>query len=139
MKVKVLDEKCIPYKKYKSDRGWDLKARIDETISIHPNGRITVPTGLCVEVPECYVGDVRPRSGLAKGKGVVAAYGTIDAYTGEVGVTLFNLSTDHVKIEPYERVAQLVLVKISQEEIEIVEELEPTERGSNGFGSTGNF
>ncbi len=139
MKIKLLDENCRPYKKYTSDAGWDLKARIDAEIVIHPKGIVTVPIGVCVEIPEGFVGDIRPRSGLAK-KGIVAQYGTVDApYRGEIQVTLVNVGDASYTILPYERVAQLVVLPIFLESLEEVDSLTESDRGDSGFGSTGKF
>lgn len=138
MKIKLLDKNCMPYKKYQNDAGLDLRARIDGEIRFYPNMRMTIPTGVCIEIMPGLVGDIRPRSGLVKDLGLVAQYGTIDAgYTGEIGVTLINLSTQHVTIQPYERIAQLVIHPILIPEIEIVDDLEESDRGDKGFGSTG--
>lgn len=140
MKIKLLDEKCAPVKGTEGSAGWDLKVRISDSIRLHSMQRVTVPTGICVEIPPAFVGDIRPRSGLAKRHGIVATYGTIDSdYRGEICVTLINLSSEPYEIQPYERVAQLVLVRISMEGLEIVNELSSTERGQGGFGSTGRF
>lgn len=140
MKIVLLDKKCEPFKAHPQDAGFDLKARISETIYMHPNMRVTIPTGICIAVPKGYVGDIRPRSGIVKDRGLVAQYGTVDSgYTGEVKVTIINLSTKHQTIEPYERIAQLVVLPIATFELEYVDKLDETERGNNGFGSTGKF
>jgi len=139
MKIKIFDPKCRPYKKYSEDAGWDLRARIAEPIRFHSMMRKTISVGIAIEIPPGYVGDVRPRSGLAK-KGLVAMYGTIDAtYRGEIKVTLINLGIEPVEIQPYERIAQLVILPILKTELEEAVELSETERGSGGFGSTGKF
>jgi dUTP pyrophosphatase len=123
--------------------GVDLTAKIKETIHIKSLGREMVPTGIYLEIPEGYEGQVRPRSGLAakRGIGVLNSPGTIDAdYRGEIKVILVNLSDETVSIEPNERVAQLVFSKVEQANfinLETIESLSDTERGSGGFGSTG--
>lgn len=140
MKIKLFDKNCIPFKRYTGDAGWDLKARIPQKLVLYPLKPVTVPTGVAVEIPFGYVGDIRPRSGLAK-KGVTVQYGTIDAtYRGEIEVTLINLSDTVIVVEPYERIAQLVVTPILDNELlEVVESLSETERGADGFGSTGRF
>lgn len=139
MKIKLVDEKCMPYKKYALDAGWDLKARIEAPIVMKPHEIITVPVGVMVEIPAGYVGDIRPRSGLVR-NGIVAQYGTVDApYRGEIQVTLVNVSNHDYAVEPYERVAQLVVLPIFLEELELCDELSHSDRGQCGFGSTGKF
>ena len=97
-----------------------------------------VPTGLYIALPEGYEAQVRPRSGLSLKNGIVAILGTIDAdYRGEVGVILVNLSNQPYCINPGDRIAQMVVSKVSQVKWDEVRELEETERGSGGFGSTG--
>jgi len=139
MKIKLLDKNCMPYKKYYGDAGWDLKAKLDKPVELSPFTPQTIPTGIAVEIPYGYVGDIRPRSSLAR-KGVVAQYGTVDStYRGEVKVTLINLISLPAIIEPYERIAQLVVVPVLTGELKEVNVLSKTERGSCGFGSTGRF
>ncbi len=139
MRIKLVDEQCMPYKKHEYDAGWDLKARITEPAVIMPHKVLTVPVGVMTEIPNGYVGDIRPRSGLAK-RGIVAQYGTVDAtYRGEIRVTLINVSEEPYEIVPYERIAQLVVLPIFLEKLELTETLSETERGAEGFGSTGKF
>ena len=134
----LLDDKCAPFKAHEDDAGWDLKARINEAVIIPPGGRTTIPTGIKMLIPRGHVGDIRPRSGLIKHLGLMAAYGTIDAgYTGEICVTIINLSGAHQRIDPYDRIAQMVVLPVPLTSVAIVEELEETDRGSKGFGSTG--
>ena len=105
-----------------------------------PGARALVPTGLYLEIPAGYEAQVRPRSGLALKRGltVLNAPGTIDAdYRGEVGVILVNLSAEEQRIEPGDRVAQLLFAPVLQGELVEVETLAETARGSGGFGSTG--
>jgi dUTP pyrophosphatase len=138
VKIKLLNEKCRPYRAHDTDSGLDLRANIDRPVIILPHQVVLIPTGVAVELPEGYEGQIRPRSGLSK-QGVLAAYGTIDSgYRGEIGVVLVNMSDLRpYKIEPYERIAQLVVAPVHIPEIEFVEELGGTERGAGGFGSTG--
>jgi len=118
----------------------DLRAAVPEPVSIPPGGFAVIPTGLRMAVPEGYEGQVRPRSGLAANHGVtlVNAPGTIDAdYRGEVRVVLINHGTDPFVVERGDRVAQLVIAPVVRASIEPAEDLEPTDRGSGGFGHTG--
>ena len=120
--------------------GMDLRAAVPEPVSIPPGGFAVVPTGLRMAVPEGYEGQVRPRSGLAANHGVtlVNAPGTIDAdYRGEVRIVLINHGTDPFVVARGDRVAQLVIAPVVRVSIEPAEGLEPTDRGSGGFGHTG--
>ncbi len=120
--------------------GMDLRAAIEEPIRIEPGQRVLIPTGLIMEIPEGYEGQVRPRSGLAikKGLTVANAPGTIDAdYRGEVKVILINLGSEPVEIKRGERIAQLVIAPVARVSVEVSQELSETQRGEGGFGSTG--
>ncbi len=120
--------------------GMDLTAALDDAIVLAPGARAAIPTGLSLAIPAGYEGQVRPRSGLARDKGVTVlnAPGTIDAdYRGEVQVLLINHGQEPARIEPGQRIAQLVLAKVATLEIVEVGELASTERGGGGFGSTG--
>lgn len=120
--------------------GMDLRAHLPEAVVLAPGRRVLVPTGLRLQIPRGYEGQVRPRSGLALKRGltVLNAPGTIDAdYRGEVGVLLVNLSAEPQRIEPGERIAQLVIAPVTRVRWEEVEELDESERGRGGFGSTG--
>jgi dUTP pyrophosphatase len=118
----------------------DLRANLENPITLKPLERAIVPTGIFMELPVGYEAQVRPRSGLAAKKGisVLNAPGTIDAdYRGEVGVILVNLSSEAFVVENGERIAQMVLAKHERAEWEEVESLSETDRGAGGFGSTG--
>jgi dUTP pyrophosphatase len=120
--------------------GMDLRAALTEPITLNPGERVAVPTGLIVEIPEGYEGQVRPRSGLAirKGLTVVNAPGTIDPdYRGELKVLLINLGNEPVKIERGDRIAQLVISPVARARLIEVHEVSTTVRGEGGFGSTG--
>ena len=128
--------------RYHSDQaaGLDLCACLSEPIAIEPGRIRTVPTGLAVQIPEGFEGQVRPRSGLASRFGVTLpnAPGTIDAdYRGQVIVALINLGRQRFVVEHAMRVAQLVIAPVSRVEVIAAESLEPTARGAGGFGSTG--
>lgn len=120
--------------------GMDLRANIEQTITIKPLERVVVKTGLMIALPSGYEAQIRPRSGLAAKKGITVlnSPGTIDAdYRGEIGVILINLSTEDFLINDGDRIAQMVVAKYERVDFEHVEELNETTRGIGGFGSTG--
>jgi dUTP pyrophosphatase len=120
--------------------GMDLKANTDVPISLKPMERYLFPTGMHIQLPEGYEAQIRPRSGLAAKYGITVTncIGTIDSdYTGEIKVSLINLSTDTVVIYPGDRIAQMVVAKYEKVTWEEVAALDETERGDGGFGSTG--
>lgn len=122
--------------------GVDLRAAIDQTLILPPLGRIAIPTGLAVALPEGYEAQVRPRSGLALNDGVTVlnSPGTIDAdYRGEIKVILINLSHRPFAVERGQRIAQLVVAPVIQIGWQEVHVLEKTERGEGGHGSTGTM
>lgn len=119
--------------------GADLCAFIANPITLEPQGKLLIPTGLYLEIPIGYEGQVRPRSGLALKHGITVlnAPGTIDSdYRGEIGVILYNASHSNYTIEPLSRIAQIVFAKVEQVEF-IPAKLNETERGKGGFGHTG--
>ena len=119
--------------------GLDLAAAVVDPIIIQP-GRITlVPTGLALEIPVGFEAQIRPRSGIALKKGltVINAPGTIDAdYRGEIGLAMINLGDQPVEIMRGDRIAQLIISRVWQAELELVDVLDETERGQGGFGHT---
>ena len=119
--------------------GLDLAAALDAPLVLAPGARAMVPTGLALAIPPGYEGQVRPRSGLATRQGVTCLNtpGTIDSdYRGEVRVILINLGQEPVTIQHGDRIAQLVVAAVAR--LSVVEgEIDATERGSGGFGSTG--
>ncbi len=120
--------------------GMDLRANNPEPIELGPLERAIIPTGIFIELPSGYEAQIRPRSGLAAKKGVslVNSPGTIDAdYRGEIGVILVNLSNDPFTVARGERIAQMVIAKHEQARWIEVDQLEESERGEKGFGSTG--
>jgi dUTP pyrophosphatase len=120
--------------------GLDLGAALDQPIEIAAGQRAAIPTGLAIKLPDGYEAQVRPRSGLARDHGVtlVNSPGTIDAdYTGEIVVLLINHGDRAVRIEPGQRIAQVVIAPVVQAELVEVSELPATARGAGGFGSTG--
>ena len=142
MKVKVVNKGRQPLPQYATPQsaGMDLRANLDEPITLNPMERRLIPTGLYIALPEGYEAQVRPRSGLALKKGITVlnSPGTIDAdYRGEVGVLLINLSGEDFIVNDGERIAQMVIARHEQGSFTVVEELDETERGAGGYGHTG--
>ena len=120
--------------------GLDLRAAVGEELVIAPGERALVPTGLVLEIPAGFEGQVRPRSGLAFRHGLLVpnAPGTIDSdYRGELQVILFNLGREPFVVRRGDRVAQLVIAPVSRVTWQEAQTLEDSERGAGGFGSTG--
>ena len=121
--------------------GLDLRAAIDGEIELAPGRRVLLPTGFAVALPEGHEGQVRPRSGLAARHGVTLTNspGTIDAdYRGEILVALVHLGDDPVVLRRGDRIAQLVVAPVARVVVEEAAELDVTDRGAGGFGSTGS-
>lgn len=142
MQVRIINRSRHELPRYETplSAGMDLRAHLDEPLTLMPMGRKLVPTGLFMALPEGYEAQVRPRSGLAIKRGVTVlnSPGTIDAdYRGEVCVILVNLSTEPFVITDGERIAQMVIARCEQVDWEPVEVLDETERGAGGFGHTG--
>ena len=142
MKIKIINKSNTTKPSYSTNNsaGLDLRAHIKEEINLNPMSRVLIKTGLFIQLPEGYEAQIRPRSGLAYKNGITVLNtpGTIDAdYRGEVGVLLINLSNDSFKIKNGDRIAQMVIAKYEQAEWISVEQLDTTQRGDGGFGSTG--
>ncbi len=143
LRVQQLPEaRDLPPPEYmtKEAAGMDLRAAVAEPVLLSPGEFALIPTGIRLAIPSGYEGQVRPRSGLAAkyGIGLVNSPGTIDAdYRGEVCVVLINHGQRPFIIRRGERIAQLVIAPVMQANIELVEELDDTARGSGGFGHTG--
>ena len=142
LKVKVINKSIFALPQYATEHaaGLDLRANTNTDISLKPLERTLIKTGLFLEIPIGFEGQVRPRSGLAYKHGITVLNtpGTIDAdYRGEVGVILVNLSNETFIIKPGERIAQLVFAKHEQAKWEETTTLTDTNRGEGGFGSTG--
>ncbi len=142
MKISIINKSHHELPRYETiaSAGMDIRAFIDKPIVLKPLERTIVKTGLFMALPVGYEAQVRPRSGLSAKKGITVlnAPGTIDAdYRGEIGVILVNLSNEDFTINDGERIAQLVIAKHERAEWNEVSELDSTERGSGGFGSTG--
>lgn len=120
--------------------GMDIRAALSESIVLQPGQRVLIPTGLQMALPNGFEAQVRPRSGLAIKHGITMlnSPGTIDAdYRGEVKVIAINHGTESFIISHGERIAQLVIAPVVQAEVQEVDDLDETQRGSGGFGSTG--
>lgn len=142
MKIKIVNRShhALPQYATALSAGLDLRANLEEGITLQPMERRLVPTGLSIALPEGYEAQVRPRSGLALKHGITLLNtpGTIDAdYRGEIGVIMVNLSDTPFNIADGDRIAQLVIARYEQAEWEAVEALDNTERGDGGFGHTG--
>ncbi len=142
MKVKVINKSkhALPNYETIASAGMDLRANIDKSIILKPLERAIIKTGLFMELPVGFEAQVRPRSGLAAKKGITVlnSPGTIDAdYRGEIGVILVNLSNEEFEIKDGERVAQMVVAKHEQIQWVETQDLESSDRGAGGFGSTG--
>ena len=142
-KVKIVAKPGVQIPEYATAQsaGVDLRANLDrDYIVLGPYERKLILTGLFMQIPNGYEGQIRPRSGLALKKGITVLNtpGTIDAdYRGEIGVILINLDNQAHEIEDGERIAQMVLAKCEQAEFIQVTSLDETERGEGGFGHTG--
>lgn len=135
---KRLDENAvIPQYAHEGDSGMDVHALEDAEIPAYHSAKMR--TGIACDIPSGYELQIRPRSGLAAKKGVVAAFGTVDmGYRGEIGVTLFNHSDKPVSVAAGDRIAQIVLAPVVRANpVETHGSLSETERGEGGFGSTG--
>ena len=142
MKVRIVNKSTLELPAYSTplSAGMDLRADIDEPITLGSLEKAMLPTGLHIELPDGYEAQVRPRSGLAAKHGITVlnSPGTIDAdYRGEIKVILVNLSKEPFVINRGERIAQMVIARYEKIEWEQVCELSDSERGEGGFGSTG--
>ncbi len=139
--VKVINRSNNSLPEYQTPQsaGLDVRAHLEASVTIAPMGRVMIPTGLYVELPEGYEMQVRPRSGLAAKHGITVLNtpGTIDAdYRGEIKIILVNLSAEPFTVEPGERIAQLVVARYTRIEWCPCDSLGQSERGEGGFGST---
>ena len=145
IKFKRLSEEFnnIPVPSYSTvgSAGMDIRAAMEDPVTIKPMEVEMIPTNLSVEIPEGFEIQVRPRSGLAAkhGIGILNSPGTIDSdYRGEVKIILINFSKEEFIIQPGERLAQLILSKVYKARLEETEELNNSKRGDGGFGHTGS-
>lgn len=142
LKVKKLNPNAkIPQRATEGSAGMDLYACIEEPVVIRPHERAMIPTGIAIALESpCYAALIYARSGLAIKKGIAPAncVGVVDSdYRGEVCVGLLNSSEEPFTVEPFERIAQMVISPVELPEIEEADSLDETERGAGGFGSTG--
>ena len=142
IKIKVVNKGHQPLPAYATEQsaGMDLRANIDEPITLHPMERQLIPTGLHIALPAGFEAQIRPRSGLALKHGITVLNtpGTVDAdYRGEVKVLLINFSDQDFIINDGERIAQMIIARHETAEFVAVEELDETERGEGGYGHTG--
>ena len=140
--IKVVNKGKHPLPQYATplSAGMDLRANIDEPVTLKPLERKLIPTGLYIALPEGFEAQVRPRSGLALKHGITVLNtpGTIDAdYRGQVGVLLVNLSNQDFTVEDGERIAQMVIARHAQAKWTETDELDKTIRGEGGYGHTG--
>ena len=121
--------------------GADICAGIQNPVELQPGERTLIPTGMCIELPEGYEAQIRPRSGLAVRNGITVLNtpGTIDAdYRGEIQIILINHGTESWTVHPGERIAQMVIQPVVRADFKVAEEISRTARGAGGFGSTGS-
>ncbi|MBQ0116369.1 MAG: dUTP diphosphatase [Flavobacterium sp.] len=142
MTVKIINKSQhqLPAYETLASAGMDLRANLEAPVVLEPMDRALIPTGLFIELPVGYEAQIRPRSGLALKKGIscLNSPGTVDAdYRGEIGVILVNLSKETFVVENGERIAQMVVAKHERVQWETTTELNETDRGASGFGSTG--
>lgn len=142
MKINIINNSDNPLPAHATEgaAGLDLRAYLESPVTLQPGERKLIPTGLVMEIPRGYEGQVRPRSGLALKHGITVhnAPGTIDEdFRGEVGVILINLSNMPFTIYSGDRIAQLVVAKYEKVEFVLSDNLSETERNEGGFSSTG--
>lgn len=142
IKVKIVNTSANPYPEYATagSAGMDLRANLNEPVTLQPLERRLIPTGLRIALPEGYELQVRPRSGLALKQGLTLLNtpGTIDSdYRGEIGIIIANLSNQAATINPGDRICQAVVAQYTRVEWQPTDALDTTARGEGGFGHTG--
>lgn len=141
MKIKVISlSGILPKYETEGSAGMDIKAYLEEPVTLKPGKRALIPTGLFMEIPEGFEVQIRARSGLAvkHGIGLTNGIGTIDSdYRGEIKVSLINWGEEDFTINNGERIAQMVVSRYEKAELEKVDVISETTRGSGGFGHTG--
>jgi dUTP pyrophosphatase len=143
LRVAPIGSVPVPVPSYQTPgaAGLDLCAALTAPLTLAPGERRLIPTGLAIEIPDGFEGQVRPRSGLALRHGltVLNSPGTIDSdFRGELGVVLINLGAEPVELSPLQRIAQLVIAPVVRVQVDLVAALSTTERGAGGYGSTGS-
>lgn len=142
--VKILDERIreyLPQYSTSGSAGLDLRACTDEKMTINPGDTVLIPTGLAINIADPgYAAVILPRSGLGHKNGIVLGnlVGLIDSdYQGQLFVSIWNRGKETFELNPFDRIAQLVVIPVVQVDLNIVDDFEETERGNGGFGSTG--
>src|SRR6476619_1880422 len=139
--IKIINhsDNAIPHYATPGSAGMDIRANLTEPLIFQPLQREMVPTGLFIELPDGYEAQVRPRSGLANKQGITClnSPGTVDSdYRGEIKVILINLSNQEQTIQHGDRIAQMIISKVERAKLELVHQLNETQRGEGGFGHT---
>jgi dUTP pyrophosphatase len=142
IEIKIINHSSNPLPAYATagSSGMDIRASLDEARTLLPLERVSIPTGLFIELPEAYEAQIRPRSGLAIKQGITClnSPGTIDAdYRGEIKIILINLSAEEQVIQPGDRIAQMIIQKVEKGEWKQTGEITITARNAGGFGHTG--
>ena len=142
MTVKIINQSNNPLPAYATEgsSGMDIRAFVNEPVTLQPLERALIPTGLFIALEEGYEAQIRPRSGLAIKQGITCLNtpGTVDAdYRGEIKIILINLSNELQSVNNGDRIAQMVIQKVEKIDWSLAVELEQTERSDGGFGSTG--
>ena len=142
--VKILDKRIreyLPQYSTSGSAGLDLRACTDEKMTINPGDTVLIPTGLAINIADPgYAAVILPRSGLGHKNGIVLGnlVGLIDSdYQGQLFVSIWNRGKETFELNPFDRIAQLVVIPVVQVDLNIVDDFEETERGDGGFGSTG--
>lgn len=140
--INIINKSANPLPAYATSgaSGMDIRAAIAEPVTMSPLERMLIPTGLFLEIPQGYEVQIRPRSGLAAKQGITCLNtpGTIDSdYRGEIKVILINLSNESQTIQPADRIAQMVVQKVEQVRLQVVDSISLTARNEGGFGHTG--
>lgn len=142
--VKILDERIreyLPQYSTSGSAGLDLRACTNEKMTINPGDTVLIPTGLAINIADpSYAAVILPRSGLGHKNGIVLGnlVGLIDSdYQGQLFVSIWNRGKETFELNPFDRIAQLVVIPVVQVDLNIVDDFEETERGAGGFGSTG--
>ena len=136
MKIKLERWAYMPIRAHEDDAGLDLRS--PQTILIRSGSSVKIDTGVHVELPRYTVGFLKSKSGLNVKHGIQSGEGVIDVgYTGSIAVKLYNHSNKDYQVMRGDKISQLVILPILTPDLEVVDELEETERGSGGFGSTG--
>ena len=141
IKIKLSRGASVPEYATSGSAAVDLRVANEESVIIPAGERALIPTGLSMSIPEGFVGIIAARSGLACKKGITLSngIGVIDSdYRGEIGVSLYNTSKECFIVERGERIAQMMFIPVEQALFSVCDELDSTERGASGFGSTGN-